>query len=100
MNEKAPFKLIIPFVYISNDIPLPGYPSTNPTFHIYLLPLGLYEGAPHPTTLSCPTVPASPYIEGIKPLQEQGPLLPLMSDICLLHMYLETQITLCTILGW
>jgi hypothetical protein len=24
------FLLIILFVYISNDIPLPGYPSTNP----------------------------------------------------------------------
>ena len=27
------FLLIILFVYISNDIPLPGYPSTNSPFH-------------------------------------------------------------------
>ena len=43
-------KLIIPFVYISNDIPLRGYPSTKPLSHtLALLPhLCLYEGAPPP----------------------------------------------------
>jgi hypothetical protein len=28
------FLLIIPFIYISNDIPLPGYSSNNPPSHI------------------------------------------------------------------
>jgi hypothetical protein len=35
------FKLIILFVYISNDIPLPSYPSTNPPSHIHPLCLAL-----------------------------------------------------------
>ena len=49
----ASFLLIILFVYISNDIPFPGFPSTNPPSHpipshpITHLPytLCLYEGA-------------------------------------------------------
>ena len=32
------FLLIIPFIYISNDIPLPGYPSTTPQPICPLLP--------------------------------------------------------------
>ena len=69
------FLLIIPFIYISNDIPLPGYPSTNPTSHI-----------PHPTSPSsplplwgCASNPLLPHHfsiplhRGIKPPQEQGP---------------------------
>ena len=47
------FKLIIPFVYISNDIPLPGYPSINPLSHISLPPpLCLYGNAPPPRASS------------------------------------------------
>ena len=42
------FLLIIPFIYISNDIPLPSYVSTNPPSH-NSPPLCLYEGPlPHP----------------------------------------------------
>jgi hypothetical protein len=54
--------LIISFVYISNDIPLPGYPSTLP----YLIcplppPLCLYMRVLlHPPAHSCPTAPVSP----------------------------------------
>ena len=44
------FLLIILFIYISNDIPLPGYPSTIPPPILPLLPpLCFYEGAPPPT---------------------------------------------------
>jgi hypothetical protein len=53
------FKLIILFVYISNDIPFPGYHSTNPH---PLSTLSLLWEITSPTTyLSCPTIPASPY---------------------------------------
>lgn len=56
------FLLIISVVYISNDIPLPGYPSEIPCIPstLYFLPFCLYEGA-SPTTPSCPKVPASSY---------------------------------------
>jgi hypothetical protein len=46
-------KLIILFVYISNDIPLLGYPSTNPHPISPLPPLlCFYEGVPPPTPAS------------------------------------------------
>jgi hypothetical protein len=65
------FLLIIPLIYISNDISFPGYPFKPPTpSHIchLLPPLCLYEGAPPPThppthPLSYSSVPASPYTE-------------------------------------
>ena len=58
-SVKYLFKLIIPFVYISNDIPLPIYPSTNldPTS---TLPLSFASPAPllhHLSTLGHQTSP-------------------------------------------
>ena len=58
------FKLIIPFIYISTDIPLPGYPSTNPPIphpppsHLFFSSMRVLL---HPLTFSHTTVPASPY---------------------------------------
>ena len=65
--------LIILFTYISNDILLPSFPSTNPLSHC------LYEGAPPPTHPLLPHSSSIPLHWGIEP-QEQGPLLPLMPD--------------------
>jgi hypothetical protein len=75
--------LIIPFIYISNDSPLPSYPSTIPPSHNLPLlpPLCLYEGD-HPPTLPYPS--SIPLHWGIKPPQDQGSPLPLMSDKAIL----------------
>ena len=53
----------MPVVYISNDLPLPVYPSTTPVSNIWPLPspLCLYNGAPYPSTLSCLMALAFPY---------------------------------------
>jgi hypothetical protein len=60
--------LIITFVYISNDIPLPGFPYTNPPIpHPPSPPLCHYEGAPlltHPLLPHCSSIPLC---WGIKP---------------------------------
>jgi hypothetical protein len=62
------FLLIILFVYISNDIPLPGYPSTNPhSIPPQARPLCLYEGAPLPIHLLPPYPSSIPLWWGIKP---------------------------------
>jgi hypothetical protein len=55
--------LIIPFVYISNEIPIPGQSSTKPLSHICFspLPFAARRLLPHWYTFSCPTVPTSPY---------------------------------------
>ena len=63
------FLLIILFIYISGDILLPGYPSTNP----HLIPplpssLCLYEGAPPPTHPLLPHPSSIPLYLGFKPL--------------------------------
>jgi hypothetical protein len=55
--------LIILFVYISNDIPVPAYPPTTP-HSISTLSSLLFASMgvlPHIPTLSCPTAPAFPY---------------------------------------
>ena len=76
--------LMIPFIYISNNIPLAGYPSTSSQYHslplLPLPPLCLYEVA------SLPIHPllSHPSSWGIKPPQDQGPLLPFMSDKAIL----------------
>lgn len=53
--------LIVPLIYISNNISLPGYPSTNLTSHI--CPLLLHFASmmllTHPPTFSLPTVPST-----------------------------------------
>ena len=83
------FKSIILFVYISNVIPLLGYPSTHPS-HPILPPLCLYEGAPPPTHPLLPHCSSIPLHWGIKPPQDQGAPLPLMPD----------KVILCYICSW
>jgi len=70
---------VILFIYISNVIPLPSFPSTNP-----LSPPPspcLYDGAPSP---ACPPTPAQqpsiPQSWVIKPPQDQGAPIPVMPD--------------------
>ena len=57
------FLLIIPFIYISNDIPLPTYPSTahHPTKTFCPFTFASMTVLPHPLTLSCPTTLVSSY---------------------------------------
>ena len=47
------YLLIIPFEYISNDIPLPGYASNNPSNHIFpfSLPFACMRASPTPPFL-------------------------------------------------
>jgi hypothetical protein len=52
------FLLIILFIYISNDIPLPGYSSATP---LSPLPFASMRVLLHPFTHSCLTALASPY---------------------------------------
>jgi hypothetical protein len=54
------FLLVILFVYFSNDVPLPGYPSQPPSHPLLLPPLCLDEVAP-PSTNSL-TSPAFCYV--------------------------------------
>ena len=76
-NRKKYFSvllLVILFIYISNVIPLPGFPSTN-----YLSPLltpSLHESVSNMPTHSF--VSALPSV--IEPPQDIGSLLPLMPD--------------------
>jgi hypothetical protein len=80
--------LVILFIYILNVILLPGFPSANP-----LSPPPPPEGASHPHThfhLTALAFPCAWTLWGIKPLQDQGPLLPLMPD----------QAVLCYICSW
>jgi hypothetical protein len=77
------FLSIIIFVYISNGMPLPGYPSVSPPLHPPLPPLL----ASMRVILHSPT-PASqfyhPPMLGIQPPQDQGPPFPLMLDKAIL----------------
>ena len=72
------FLLIIPFIYISNDIPLPNYPSTKLPSHIcpFLPLLFLYEGACQPTLPLPPHHSCIPLCWVIKPPQGQEPPFP------------------------
>jgi hypothetical protein len=66
------FKLDISFIYISNVIPFPSFPSENP------LSSSLSPCSPaHPLLLSGPGIPL---YWAIEPLQDQGPLFSLMTD--------------------
>jgi hypothetical protein len=71
------------FIYISNVIPFPGFLSGKPLSH-----------SPSPCFYDCvptPTHQLLPHHSGIplqwvsEPSQEQGPLLPLMSDKAILY---------------
>ena len=66
--------LIILFTYISNDILLPSFPSTNPLSHC------LYEDAPPPTHPPPPHCSSISLHWAIEPPHNQGPHLPLMPD--------------------
>ena len=69
------FLLIILVVYISNVIPHPGLPSTKPPSHPS--PLASKSVFLHPLLPHSSKIPLS---WGIKPPQDQAPLLPLMQD--------------------
>ena len=82
---KLSFKLIIPFVYISNNISLPGYPSTATPSHPPSSPSPLpLWGCSLPTHRFLPHSSSIPLSWGIKPPQAQGLPLPLMSDKAIL----------------
>jgi hypothetical protein len=76
--EETSFLLLLDifFIYISNFIPFPHFPSENPPSH---------PPAPcpltHPLLLPCPGIPLH---WGIEPSQDQGPLLSLMSHKAIL----------------
>jgi hypothetical protein len=66
------FLLDIFFIYISDVIPIPGFPSENPLSS----PSCPYSPT-HPLQLPGPGIPL---YWGIEPSQDQGPLLPLMTN--------------------
>ena len=70
------------FIYISNVIPFPGFPSKNP-----LSPPSSPCSPTHPLLLPGPGIPLH---WGLEPSQDQGPLLPLMTD----------RVILCYICSW
>jgi hypothetical protein len=69
------------FIYITNVIPFPGFPSKNPLSHppSPCLPT-------HPFPLPCPGIPLHWVIE---PSQDQGPPIDVQQSHPLLHMQLE-----------
>jgi hypothetical protein len=69
--------------YPFSQFPLWNSPTLSPS-------PSFYEGAPPPTHLLSPHHPGIPLLWGIKPSQDQGPLLLLMSDNAIL----------CYICGW
>lgn len=69
--------LIISVVYISHDIPLLGYPSRTSLSHC--LPFASMRELLHLPNHSCPTI-KFPLHQSIKPPQDKGPHLSLMSD--------------------
>jgi hypothetical protein len=74
--------LVILFIYISNSIPLPNFPSTSP---LSPSPTSyLYKGAPPPSHPFHPQLPRIPLLWVIKPPQDQGASLPLMPDNAIL----------------
>jgi hypothetical protein len=85
--------LAILIIYISNVIPFPSFPSRN-TYPIHPLPASmrvLSQPPTHPPTpLLLPSHPGILVHWGIEPSQDQGPLLPIMSD----------KIILCYICSW
>ena len=69
----------------SHDIPVPVYPSSTPLSHIFPpLSFSLYESAPPPTH-SLPHHHSSiPLLWGMKPPQNKGPPLRLLSGKAIL----------------
>ena len=73
-----PFLMDILFIYISNVIPFSGFPSRNPLTHP---PSPCFcEGVSPHTHPFLPPCSGIPLHWGIKPSQEQWPLLQMMSD--------------------
>jgi len=80
-NTTGGFFLLHFFIYMSNVIPFPGFPSGNspiPSF-LHLLLWGCF-----PTHSLPPLCPGIPLHWGIKPSQDQGPLLPLLPNKAIL----------------
>ena len=77
------FLLDIFFIYISNVIPFPSFPSKNPLSFPHS-PCSLTHPHPFPG-------PGIPLYWGIEPSQNQGPLFPLMTDQAILN-YICSQI--------
>lgn len=87
---------------LSHDIPLPSYPChpPNPPFHV-CPPFCLYESVPPPSHTLPFRCSSIPLLCCIKPLQDQGPpLLLLSSKAILCYISLEPKIPLGTLLGW
>jgi hypothetical protein len=77
------FLLDIFFIYISNVIPFPGFPSPrNPLSHTPST--CFYEGVPPSTYPLPPPLPSIPLHWGIKSSQDQGPLFSLISNKAIL----------------
>jgi hypothetical protein len=79
-HTKTPFFIFllldIFFIYISNVMPFPSFPSKNP--------LSCPSSPLLPNPLTPIPGPGIPLHWGIKPSQDQGPLLPLMIDYAIL----------------
>ena len=90
--------MYIVFIYISNVIPLPSFPSTCKS-PIPPPPPGCYEGIPPPTHPLLPHHPSIPL--HIKPPQDQGAALPLMPDKAILcYIYMEPWVPTCVLFSW
>jgi hypothetical protein len=74
------FLLVILFIYISNVIPLPSFPSTSP---LSCPPSPcLYGGAPPPAHTPLPQWPSVPLSCVIKPPQTSLPVMPDKAILC------------------
>jgi hypothetical protein len=85
------FLLDISFIYISNFIPFPHFPSKTPPIS-YPSPCS----PTHQLPLLCPGIPL---YWGIEHSQDQGPLLSLMSYKAILY-WLEPWVSPCVLFGW
>ena len=83
--------LVILFIYISNLIPIPSFPSTNS--HSYPKSPSLYVGVPPPNHPLLPHRPNISLCWVIEPPQDQWVPLPQMPDI---HMQLDP----CVCFAW
>ena len=84
-------KIDIFFIYISNVMPFPGFPSENP---LSLPPL--HCSPTHSLPLTGPSIPLHWCLE---PSQGLGPLLPLTTNEAIL-CYIESSFPPCVFFGW
>jgi len=92
--------LDILFMYISNVIPFPCFHSGNPLSH----PPSpcFYEDVLPPTYRLLPPHPGISLLWSIKPSQNQGPLLPLMSEkpiFCYICYWSHGSLNVCSLVG-